>query len=205
MAGALCVRLRTTRRCASPSRAPASAGFTLLEILLSVAIIALLASVLVGGSARLLTEKPVTPDEVFWTAVREARKTALKSEREVRLRFDKEKKYFALIDGLAPSVVGTDGVTREETPLKTFVVHPAVADGLAIEFLGASTKGGNAILVGGTLLEAQTIPFVTFYSDGTCMPFRVQVSRGGGAHTLSIDPWTCAQVLTAVDANALPR
>ncbi len=180
-------------------------GFTLLEILLSIAIIALLGGVLIGGSARLLNEQPVTPDELFWTAVREARKAALKSEHDIRLKFDKEKKQFLLIDGIAPPVLAADGITKEEAPLKVFAVPPAAAGDLTIEFLGASAKGGNAILVGGVLLEATTIPFVTFYSDGTCQPFRVQVARGGSAHTLSIDPWTCAPVLAPPDPYALPR
>ncbi len=179
-----------------------SRGFTLLEILLSIAIIALLAGALVGGTSRLLNEQPITADEVFWKAVQEARKTALKSEHEIRLKFDKEKKQFLLIDGLAPAPVGPDGITKEEVPLKTYVLPPAASNDLTIEFLGAGSKGGNTILVGGMLLEAQSIPHVTFYSDGTCMAFRVQLTRNGGTHTLTIDPWTCAPILTPVDPNA---
>jgi general secretion pathway protein H len=41
---------------------------------------------------------------------------------------------------------------------------------------------------------------VTFYNDGTCTPFRAQVRTYAGAHMLSVDPWTCAPVLTKTDA-----
>ena len=171
-------------------------------MLLSIAIVGLLAAVLVGGSARLLSEQPVTPTEVFWKSVQEARKAALKSGHEVRLKFEKEKKHFVLLDGLAPATLAADGFTREETPLKTFPISAAAARDLAIEFLGGGAKGGSVILVGGVMLETQTLPFVTFYSDGTCTAFRAQFSRPGGASILSIDPWTCAPVLTPVDPNA---
>ena len=53
----------------------ASRGFTLLEILLALAIIALLASVLIGGSAALLNDRTATPTEVFWKTVQACRKT----------------------------------------------------------------------------------------------------------------------------------
>jgi hypothetical protein len=54
------------------------------------------------------------------------------------------------------------------------------------------------------LMESQAIPSVTFFSDGTCTPFRVQFVRGTGTSVLSIDPWTCAPVLKPNDPNALP-
>jgi prepilin-type N-terminal cleavage/methylation domain-containing protein len=180
-------------------------GFTLLEVLLSIALIALLAGVLVGMSSRLMTDQPATASDVFWLAVREARKAALKTEHEIRLRFDKDKKQFLLIDGLAPATLAADGFTRVETPRKTFPVPPGVGADLAVDFLAPAPKGGgNAILVGGVLIEAQTIPFVTFYADGTCRPFRAQFVRGGATSMLAIDPWTCAPVLTPRDPNAPP-
>jgi general secretion pathway protein H len=178
-------------------------AFTLLEVLLALAIIALLAGVLIGGSARLLSDQPVTATEVFWKAVQEARKAALKTEHEIRLKFDAEKKQFVLLDGLAPSRLAADGFTREDAPLQTFPVMPAVARDLTVEFLAAG-KGGPTILVGGVLIEAQPIPFVTFYSDGTCTAFRAQFMRDGSASVLAVDPWTCSPVLPPVDPNAPP-
>lgn len=169
--------------------------------MLSIAIIALLGGVLVGASAHLLNEKPVSTTEVFWKAVQEARKTALKAEHEVRLKFDKEKKRFLLIDGLAPSQLAADGFTREEVPLKEFPIVSATGSDLEISFLSA-TKGGPTILLGGLLVESQPLGYVTFYSDGTCSPFRVQFLRNGSVSTLGVDPWTCAPVLTPADANA---
>jgi general secretion pathway protein H len=162
-----------------------------LELLLALAIIALLGGVLIGGSARLLSDQPVSADEVFWKAVQQARKSALKSGVEVRLTFvdDRDKgKFFAVNDG---------------TATKEFALVPATSTDLAVTFLVAQ-KGGNAVLVAGTLVETQTIPFVTFYADGTCTAFRAQFQRGSGVHTVAIDPWTCAQVLTPPDPNAPP-
>jgi general secretion pathway protein H len=59
------------------------------------------------------------------------------------------------------------------------------------------------MLLGGVAVESQAMKFVTFYSDGTCSPFRAQFVRNGETSTpLVIDPWTCAPVLPAIDPNA---
>lgn len=177
----------------------------MLEVLVSIAIIALVATVLIGGTSRLLSDQPQTPHEILWKAVQEARKTALKSEREVRLKYDKEKKQFVLIDGLAPATLAADGLTREEKALKQFPLPPAVSTDLTIEFLPPATKnGGNTVLIGGMLVETQTVSSVTFYPDGTCAAFRVQFMRPTGTGVLAIDPWTCAPMLTPNDPNAPP-
>lgn len=174
-------------------------GFTLLEVLLSLAIIALLATVFIGGTAALLSEQPASAEEVFWQAVQTARKTSLQAGRETRLKFDNTKQEFLIVDGRAPAVLGADGFTREETPLHALPVPSAGTSELKVEFL-ATTRSGPMLLIGGVLVEAQPVPFVTFYGDGTCSPFRVQFARSDHANTLSIDPWTCAQVLTAKES-----
>jgi general secretion pathway protein H len=177
-------------------------AFTLLEVLLSIAIIALIGSVLIGGAASLLNDQPVSVDDVFWKAVQQARKTALRAEHDIRLKFDQEKKQFLLVDGLVPATVAADGFTKEEVPLKIFPVAVPAGVDMSVDLLPAPTKGlASAILIGGVLLESQPLKYVTFYGDGTCTPFRLQVMRSGSAHTLSIDPWTCAQVLTPAEQN----
>jgi prepilin-type N-terminal cleavage/methylation domain-containing protein len=180
-----------------------SGGFTLLEVLLSLAIIALLAGVLIGGAGHLSLGQPSSATDVFWQAVREARKTALNSGHEIRLRFDADRRRFYLVDGEAPPPPAV-GVVPAEVRLKEFAVPSEVARDLTVEFLGPATKGASVILVGGVMMESRTLGHVTFYSDGTCQPFRAQLARGGPALVLAIDPWTCAPVLPPPDANAPP-
>lgn len=165
------------------------AAFTLLEILLSLAIIGLFAAILIGGSSRLMSDQPMSVDETFWVAVREARKTALKNEREVRLSFESDREN-------QPAFVLNDAGTVQKFP-----IHPSMREDLSVEFF-TTQKGGPTILVAGVLLESRPAKYVAFYPDGTCMAFRAQVARLGGAHTLSIDPWTCAPVLTPADPFA---
>jgi prepilin-type N-terminal cleavage/methylation domain-containing protein len=175
----------------SPAFRASRAAFTMLELLMALAIIALLAGVLISGSSQALSSQAASVDEVFWKAVQTARKTALKSGLEVHLTFadDKEKGKEFVVD---------DGTTKQE-----LLVPPASADTLEVSFLPPQ-KGGNSILVAGVAVETQTLSPIIFYADGTCTPFRLQVSRRGGAHALAIDPWTCAPILTPPDPNAPP-
>lgn len=150
-------------------------------MLLTLALIALLAGALIGGSSALLSEKPQSADDVFWATVRAARKTALNAQQDLNLRFDERAKSFML--------------TSPDGAVQTFPV-PAAANDLLIEFLPAQSTGGS-VLLGGTVVEKEPLPGgVTFYSDGTCTAFRAQIRVAGGAHIVAIDPWTCSPVIT---------
>ena len=167
----------------SETRNPKSkirAAFTLLEILLALALIGLLAGVLVTGAGRMIPGKPTSTQEIFWVAVQDCRKAALRSEQNVTLRFDAKDKQF---------VAEGENVAAKNYPI------PAADPQLTVDFLTPKGIGVGALLVGGTLVEGSTVPFVTFYGDGTCSNFRVQIRTRGEPLLLSIDPWTCAQVL----------
>jgi prepilin-type N-terminal cleavage/methylation domain-containing protein len=156
-------------------------GFTLLEVLVTIALIALLSSALVVGANRLLSDRPKSADQLFWAAVGEVRKDALLNNHDVRLSLDSKTQE------LLASTLGVE--TR-------YVFVPK--ETAELQFLAPKSPGtSSAILVGGDLVETQTIPFVTFYRDGTCSPFRVQLKSRNGVRALEIDPWTCAPMLTA--------
>jgi prepilin-type N-terminal cleavage/methylation domain-containing protein len=166
-------------------RSGAQGGFTLLEILLAIAIMALIGASVIGISANLLKSRPTRPDDVFWQACQAARKAAVQSGHDETLSFDLKTKAFSLTDGISS---------------RSFAV-PGASDSLVIEFLSPQA-GGTTNLLGGTLVQTNTTPSVTFFSDGTCVPFQVQIRVMGAAHVISIDQWTCAQVLTPSDASA---
>ena len=165
-------------------------AFTLLEVILAVALLALLAGVLVSGSADLIGDKPVTAEDVFWKATLRARSAALNGEREVRLSFDAKDKVFVLDDGVTPQKLtlppGRDATFSESR--RNFVI--------------AGQAAGNSILVGGELMESKPIAYVTFYPDGTCTSFRVQFRSGATARVVAIDPWTCAKILPPSDGSS---
>lgn len=160
-------------------------GFTLIEVLLVIALIALLGTIFIGGSSALLSDKNPSPDSQFWKACSEARSEALDEGRSVLLSFDPKARGFVL----------DDGASKRELPF-------IGADDTEVDFHPPQSDSGSAILVGGTVVETDTLSSVTFYDDGTCTPFRAQIRSKLGAHLLSIDPWTCAQVLTKNDTTS---
>lgn len=159
-------------------------GFTLIEILLTLALVALLGSIFIGGSTALLDSKAASPEDQFWKACAQARKEALQGGRTVVLTFDPKQHAF---------------VVNDAGNLTTIAV--TASDDLVIDFHPPASEASASILIGGTLVETQPLLSVDFYNDGTCTPFRVQLREKGGAHLLSIDPWTCAPVLNKSDAT----
>jgi general secretion pathway protein H len=157
-------------------------GFTLIEILLVVALIGLVSWILIGGSTALMTEK-ASPDDQFWKATAAARKEALEEGQSVLMTYDPKVKAFILNDGSVKRAIPVSG-----------------SDDLVIDFHPVQSDSSSSVLIGGTLVETEPLAAVTFYNDGTCTPFRVQLRANGGAHLLSVDPWTCAPVLSKSDA-----
>lgn len=166
----------------SQGGARSRAAFTLLEILVAVALLGLLSAALVTGANHLLDSRPSTPTDIFWAAVGDARRTALQSATEVRLSFDEKEKTFVVEAGQGQKTFPITGAPRE----------------LTVNFLPAQSTNG-ALLIGGQLVESESIPFVRFYPDGTCTPFRIQFRTTGPARVIAIDPWTCAPMLTPED------
>jgi general secretion pathway protein H len=159
-------------------------GFTLIELLLTLALIGLLSWIFVGGSTALFSDQGQTPDEQFWKACGAARKEALEEQKSVLLTYDSKQRAFILNDGTAQRQIRLAGNDDIEIDL-----HPA------------ASVGSSSVLIGGTLVETEPLAAATFYSDGTCTPFRAQLRLKSGAHMLTVDPWTCAPMISSDDAQ----
>jgi Tfp pilus assembly protein FimT len=157
-----------------------SPAFTLLEILLAIALIALLTAALVGGSVSMLRDRPSTPEEMFWQVTQQARKAALTETVEVRLSWDEEHKSFVVDDGTTPQNVA---------------MPPSSPPDVGVDF--APSDGTDQSLMAGSIFTQDKLPYVSFYPDGTCTAFQVQIRGHGTSHVIPIDPWTCAAILKA--------
>jgi len=150
----------------APPRRRNAGGFSLLEIIAVLALMGLIAALLIGGSSTML--KTVSTDDVGNTAlsaIAGARHSAVLTGRTLELTYDDQARVLNWGEGSA-ALTG-EGKVRL----------------LPVARLGA-------ILVGGQLVETP-LTRVRFYADGTCDPFRLEVTRDTAAQVLAIDPWTC--------------
>lgn len=151
-------------------------AFTLIEMLLALALLALVSTVLISGMTGFFQTKESRPDDTFWSAVNSARTAALEHEQTVSLRFDAKENQLTWS--------WPDG--QDALPL------PAAE----LRFLPGEKSASR--LIGGTLFEGDALPRVRFYPDGTCDAFRVELTVAPQPPCiLRIDPWTCAPVLVA--------
>ena len=148
------------------TRPPQPAGFTLLELLAVLALMALVSAVLVGSADLLRAAARGDAEEAALAAVARARHEAVLNGRTLELRLDAASRSFDWGTGRS-ELAGADTV---------HLLPPAVA---------------SAVLVGGRRVE-EPLARVRFYADGTCDPFRVEILPADGrpARTVTIDPWT---------------
>lgn len=155
------------------SRADARA-FTLLEVLLAIALLGLLAVLFITGGSNLFRARERTATDVFWQAVQAARLQAVQEDVTVLLRFD-EKKLRVVWNSAAAS-------------------HELDWPGKNLEFL--PVEQNDTILLGGQLAGTGRLVAVRFHADGGVDRFRAQLTDAAGQIIrLDLDPWTCAPVL----------
>lgn len=142
-------------------------GFSLLEIVVVLALFALLGALVIGGGGSLLSAASrENAENSALTAIGAARHQAVLAGQTVELRIDEKARALDWGTGRA------NLPENEELHLL-----PPVRSG--------------AMLIGGQLKE-ETIPRVRFYADGTCDPFRLEISHDNSRRVIAIDPWTCA-------------
>ncbi len=163
------------------SRQPAGGGerengFTLVEVLLALAIMALLGTLLLPGVNSIMRSLSTSePDQVVWATLNQVREQALTGNRPIWLQSGKDNTRLNWSDGQA-------NWTKE---------LPA---GCRVQLLQA--RPGGQVLIGGQLIETKEVAGVRFYPDGTCDAFRVQLRKDSAAtQILAVDPWTCAPII----------
>ncbi len=163
----------------SNNSARSGPGFTLVEVMLAIALMVLAAAVLLPAAGAFFRQAaPASIDDTVAEILQEVRRESVLSGREVTLRFE----------------AGAQRFTWEREDVARHQVLPGPR--VTVEFLRA--HGAGAVLLGGQLVQLGTVPAVTFFPDGTCQPVRVQLRQAGGAaRVLVIDPWTCAPGLEA--------
>lgn len=181
-----------------PRATDGRSGFTLLEILLVLALVGLLSGIMITGVTRMLNPGPESPSQAFWAMASAARRYALINETEVRVSFD----------ATTTSLVGTagNGIPLPPVPIPggaglTFI------SGISPTAIASSNTAMGSVF--GDVLGNGTdtsLSSVIFYRDGTCNPFRVTVDAGGASSTIAVDPWTAGPMLiaTATGSGAEP-
>ncbi|HET7535669.1 MAG TPA: prepilin-type N-terminal cleavage/methylation domain-containing protein [Candidatus Didemnitutus sp.] len=151
---------------------PLVRGFTLVEILLVLALLAIFSTLLLPGvNSMLRAVNSRAPEQIVAETILAARSGALESGRTVELRFDSELRQL--------SWTGPTG------HIETL---PA---GQKLELL--PPEYGPTALLGGQVVEMTSLRRIRFFPDGTCDPFRVRLQFEKSMPALFVvDPWTCA-------------
>jgi prepilin-type N-terminal cleavage/methylation domain-containing protein len=153
--------------------ADSTRGFTLVEIILVLALLALVATVTLTGSRAIAQATgEADAESAAISAISAARRAAVTTGQIVTLHAEDKALSWA-------------GGTQDLPPGDTRVLLlPPQRDAL--------------MLIGGQASE-EPIAQVRFYPDGTCDGFRVEFKRKQSSKIVSIDPWTCATLQSPGD------
>ena len=153
------------------ARVPRRAGFTLVEVLLVLALMALLSGVLILGGANLLEGGKDDPEAALLAVLQKVRREAVERDEVIEVRIED----------------GGSTFTWGDRPDQTVILP--IAENVRARLLAPTSLG--AVLIGG---EAEEHPLASLrvYPDGTCDLARLEVRRNGARRLHDIDPMTCA-------------
>jgi prepilin-type N-terminal cleavage/methylation domain-containing protein len=160
----------------------ARSGLTLIEMMLTIALIALLSSLFVWNINSLLKQGELEAlQNEMWAAVERAKQAAVFSRQPHVVRFDEELNAFVVNSG------GEQHVFEVDTE--------NLGQDVEIEVLFQETLPRDGYrLVRGELVTKRKIESIVFYPDGTCTPFSVDLKIAGYESSFQIDPWTSSQM-----------
>lgn len=163
-------------RCARSGPPSPASGFTLVEVLLVLALMALVGALLVPAAAALARDPGTdNPDDLLAIVLQQARREAVISGRTVTLRFASRDRRFAWFRAGEAEPAGQRAV-------------PGIA---RADFLPVESSGRR--LIRGRLVENDSLAALDLFPDGTCQAARLRLQpEGGAARLVVIDPWTCA-------------
>lgn len=164
------------KRTISATGKPVKRGFTLIELVIVIALIALVGGLVVINAEAIfrgLGEEPV--DRILRKAVREARFQAAYLKEPVQLGFEEEGAVFLL--------TGSDGQSLADFPTGL----DGTNDNLDVEFEQILPEEG---LNRNSRPETVEIGAVTFRPDRSSTPFQVIIDQDRRPYTLRFDPFS---------------
>lgn len=164
-------------------------GFTLVEVLLAVALVAVLGTVFVLNIGTLLRDNELEAlEREYWRAVDAARTGAVFKQQSHFIEWDPKGHRFLVIS------VGT---------IEAFELDTESMGDPEIEVLFEEIAPENSyVLIAGKLVAKREIVKVGFFPDGTCSPFEVSMKIGAYETRFQMDPWTGVQLVNPNEDDA---
>lgn len=155
---------------------PARGGFTLIEILLVIALITMVSSVvIINFNAFIDRGESTSPEEVLTAAIRKARFTAAADRVRVKLGYDEDSGSLQIEPGGESFSINADFGSGGRGEIRFFLIPPA-------EGLGRFPDPTRTTL---------RTPVVAFAPDGSSNPFLAEIDSGSGTPTrLRYDPFS---------------